>query len=186
MFIRLVPGWTATKETDTSTVIIAIAAILGLTGVAYVMGQFTTRSLETEIDVQAPASDVWTVLTTTIDYPDWNPFVRTVQGELRPGERPSVTIQPPGKSAMTFTPVVLVSIPDRELRWRGQLGLPGLFDGEHYFLLEETAPGVTRLTHGENFSGMLVLPILRMIRNSTAAGFDAMNSALKIRAECTQ
>ena len=38
---------------------------------------------------------------------------------------------------MTFKPVLLTVKPARELRWRGSLVLPGVFDGEHSFLLDE-------------------------------------------------
>ena len=41
---------------------------------------------------------------------------------------------------MTFRPTVLAVNPGRELRWRGQLLLPGIFAGEHSFLIEPTMP----------------------------------------------
>lgn len=37
---------------------------------------------------------------------------------------------------MTFHPVVLVAVQERELRWLGRLLIPGLFDGEHTFQLD--------------------------------------------------
>jgi hypothetical protein len=85
---------------------------------------------------------------------------------------------------MTFRPVVLVAEPAKELRWRGQVLLPGLFDGEHYFRLTPEVDGTTFLTHGEVFSGLLSRRIFTpAIRDATLKGFEAMNSALKARAE---
>ncbi len=95
-----------------------------------------------------------------------------------------MVIQPPGQPAMTFKPVLLTVKPARELRWRGGLVLPGVFDGEHSFLLVEIAPQKTGLTQSEKFSGLLAPLIMSGSRlQATRAGFVAMNEALKRRAE---
>jgi hypothetical protein len=80
---------------------------------------------------------------------------------------------------MTFRPRVTVAEPGRELRWRGRLLMPYLFDGEHYFILDP-APGGTRLRHGERFAGILVplVPVTDFTND-----FSAMNAALQVEAE---
>ena len=83
---------------------------------------------------------------------------------------------------MWFKPTVLVLHPERELRWLGHLLLPGVFDGEHYFLLEPIADNGTRLTQGERFAGILV-GLFGGTLTATGAGFRAMNAALKREAE---
>ena len=50
-------------------------------------------------------------------------------------------IQPPGSGGMRFRPSLLVVSPLRELRWKGKLLVPGLFDGEHSFTLESGPDG---------------------------------------------
>jgi hypothetical protein len=77
---------------------------------------------------------------------------------------------------------VITVRPERELRWLGQLFISGLFDGEHYFLLEPIGAERTRLTQGENFSGLLV-GVLGGALSATESGFKAMNTALKHEAE---
>ncbi len=94
----------------------------------------------------------------------------------------SVRIVPPGKSGMHFKPTVLSVRPERELRWLGHLFVTGLFDGEHYFLLEPIGECLTRLTQGEKFSGLLV-GLLSGTLPATEAGFKDMNAALKQLAE---
>jgi hypothetical protein len=64
----------------------------------------------------------------------------------------------------------------------GHLLIPGVFDGEHYFLLEPLGDGKTRLMQGERFSGLLVC-LLSGTLSATEAGFKAMNTALKQEAE---
>ncbi len=59
----------------------------------------------------------------------------------------------------------------------------GLFDGEHYFVLEKIDAEKTRFIHSEQFSGFLTGIILKMIQEGTIRGFKAMNTALKIRVE---
>jgi hypothetical protein len=140
------------------------------------------RRIETSIEIDAPAGRVWSILTDFAAMASWNPFIRSISGALTVGSKLSVHIAPPGKGGMRFKPTVLAVEPERELRWRGQLLLPGIFDGEHYFLLGSVGPDRTRLTHGEKFSGMLV----GMFGGTLAAtenGFRAMNVALKQRAE---
>ena len=85
---------------------------------------------------------------------------------------------------MAIAPTLLNFSPLKELRWKGQLLFPGVFDGEHYFQLSERAQGGVRLTHGEVFSGVLVPIFFRgALRRGTELGFQAMNQALKQRAE---
>ena len=139
------------------------------------------RRIETAIDIAAPPSAVWDVLVDFAAYPDWNPFIRRLQGEARVGARLEVTVQPPGGKPMTFKPTVLAAEPARELRWLGRVLMPGLFDGEHGFRLEATAGGC-RLHHGETFGGILV-PLFGKMLDDTERGFAALNAALKERVE---
>jgi hypothetical protein len=99
-----------------------------------------------------------------------------------PGTTLRVFIQPPGSGGMRFRPLVLRVERGRELRWKGKLLLPGLFDGEHYFMLEPGAGGV-ELRHGERFTGLLVPLLRKSLDGATRAGFVAMNEALKREAE---
>lgn len=85
---------------------------------------------------------------------------------------------------MTFRPTVLVVDEPTELRWQGRLFVPGLYDGEHRFVLTAVDDGErTRLTHAETFRGALVGFINRRIGNDVDAEFNQMNEALKHRVE---
>ncbi|MGZ3790351.1 MAG: SRPBCC family protein [Bacteriovorax sp.] len=141
--------------------------------------------IETEIKINAPVQVVWNVLTDFSRHPEWNPFIKSIVGTLSPGERLKVHICPPGQSGMSFAPFVLKVDPEKEFSWKGKLLVPGLFDGEHFFLLENIGPNETRLVHGEQFSGLLV-PLLKSMLSRTKMGFDLMNQALKERAESAQ
>lgn len=138
----------------------------------------TIRTTET---IEAPPERVWAILNDLDSYPEWNPFIVEGSGEFRPGERVKLRMQPPGGKAMGFSPKVLEASPGEELRWSGRLFVPGIFDGEHWFLLSPDGPG-TRLEHGERFTGFLPRFMGRALAR-TEKGFLELNAALKERAE---
>ena len=140
------------------------------------------RELRREIDIEAPPAAVWAVLTDMHSYSEWNPFIPHLAGELREGAKLEVRIEPPGGRAMTFKPTVLGVEPERELRWRGRLLLPGIFDGEHILHVEPLDEARSRFTQAERFSGILV-GLFRGMLEKTELGFEQMNAALKARAE---
>lgn len=144
------------------------------------------KRLRTEIRIAASPERVWDVLMDFERYPDWNPFVRSIEGSPRPGERIRVRLEPPGMKGMTLRPRVVAVERPRLFRWQGHLFVPGLFDGEHSF--EIGAPdgdedGGVRFVQSERFGGVLVPLLRRLIDENTRRGFDAMNEALKRRAE---
>lgn len=155
--------------------------------------------LHTEITIQAPVERIWSILMDFESYPEWNPFISRITGRAEPGERLEVRLTPPDGMAMSMKPEV-VSVEDapfvskasnrpevmeasREFSWLGHLGVNGVFDGRHIFLLFEEAQSTTRFVQREEFSGLLAAPILLLVRKSTLRGFEAMNQALKQRAE---
>ena len=116
-------------------------------------------------------------------YPDWNPFIRSLEGQPLVGERVRVRLQPAGQRGVTLRPTVRAYTPQRELRWLGRLGLPRIFDGEHRFILEAVADGRrTRFTQSEEFRGVLV-PFLGSMLRTTEAAFGSMVSAARIEAD---
>jgi hypothetical protein len=115
-------------------------------------------------------------------YSEWNPFIVGAEGKVAVGETLSLRMALPGRDPMTIEPRLLVVEPGRELRWKGRVLVPGLFDGEHAFVLTPLANGRTRLDHSERFAGLL-LPIAKsMIYDATVESFHALDAALAERA----
>jgi hypothetical protein len=141
------------------------------------------REIRTEIDLAAPAERVWQILTDFARYGEWNPVMPAISGEVRAGARLIVAITPAERRAVTFYPTVLAAEPPRELRWRGRLFVPGLFDGEHSFTIEPWSEQQIRFVQREVFRGLLVPLVARAMEGPTRRGFEAMNRALKARAE---
>jgi hypothetical protein len=151
----------------------------------FVLKKEIMQTIKTSITIKASKETVWNILSNFQDYPNWNPFILSIQGELKKGAQLKTTIQPEGDREYQFKPTLLEVEPGVTFRWLGKMGIKGLFDGEHYFILKEKAPNEVELIHGENFRGILVPIIMRMIKEGTMKGFVKMNEALKMKAEAS-
>jgi hypothetical protein len=142
-----------------------------------------SSQLHSEIAIEGTPQRVWEVLTEFEAYPEWNPFILCISGPGTVGSRLDMQMQQPGGRRMDLHPTALAAAPARELRWLGQLGVPGLFDGEHGFRIESVGTNRVRFIQDERFSGLLAPLVLHFIGRSTRQGFEEMNVALKARAE---
>ena len=141
------------------------------------------KELHSQIEINASAERVWGILTDFASYPQWNPFIRSISGELEVGERLEVRLEPPDSRGMTLRPTVLRAEPNRVMRWVGHLLVPGLFDGEHSLVTEPLDENRVRFVQHEAFKGVLVRLLARSLDKNTLRGFEEMNEALKERAE---
>lgn len=135
-------------------------------------------ALHTTIIIDAPVETIWQVLTDWDQYPNWNPFIKKIDGQLQLGNRLTAEID-----TMTFRPTITTLEAPYAFSWLGHLWFKGLFDGEHQFRLEALPDGRTRLHHSEQFNGLLVPLFKKQLLGKTKEGFEAMNRALKERVE---
>jgi len=140
-----------------------------------------SRTVDTNIDINADKAAVWDVLTDFASYEEWNPVMR-IEGAPEVGTKLVVHLNGAGGHGMTFKPKVLAATPGKELRWLGKLGLRGIAAGEHYFVLTTNNDGTTRLNHGERYSGAL-LAFERHNSGSDDTNYRAFSKALKQRVE---
>jgi len=141
------------------------------------------RGLRTEIEINGTIDRVWEVLTNFSSFFEWNPFIKRIEGDLKVGAQLKVLMEPPGGKAMTFKPIIKILEPNTEFRWLGSLLIPGIFDGEHIFQLEQINDNKIKFTHRENFSGLLVPLLWKSLNSTTRQGFEEMNKALKEKVE---
>lgn len=141
------------------------------------------HELHTQIDIDATPETVWNIITDLDQYAEWNPFIVEASGDIVVGSKLRNRMQPPGGKAMTIKPAVTAVEPAQTFEWLGHLGVGGVFDGRHRFELQATPSGGTRLMHSEQFDGVLVRFLRKTLDTQTKSGFEAMNTALKTRAE---
>lgn len=141
------------------------------------------KEIKSEILIHASPEKVWAVLTDFSNYPNWNPFIKSIKGEMKVGNKITARIEPPESNGMTFKPTVLAFETYKELRWMGHLLFSGLFDGEHTFQLIDNGNGTTTFKQSEHFKGILVPFFNKSLDNNTTNGFRQMNQKLKEMAE---
>ena len=140
------------------------------------------KELRTEIEIQASPEKVWQTLIRLDQWPEWNPFIHHAIGKAQVGEAVDITVQSGSKDLTLHCTVIKVE-PNRELRWKYHVLASGLFSGEHSFIIEQTEGNTVRFVDREVFNGLLVPLQAKDIDTHSKRGFEAMDAALKARAE---
>ncbi len=137
-----------------------------------------TTKINTKISINANSEVVWRILTDTQKYPEWNPLIHCLEGELKEGNKLKARI-----NGMKFKPKVLNFKPNKLFSWKGRFLIPGLFDGEHSFEIEELSNNKCVFHHYEKFSGLLVPLMRKKLENEVVPLFEQLNLKLKEKAE---
>ena len=141
------------------------------------------RIIAAEIEIEAPESVIWEVLSDLESYAEWNPFLTSASGNFEEGARVEIFIKPPRARGTTINPQVVLVEEGKGFSWRNNMLFPGLFDTEHYFIIDPIDDDRCRFVQGEEVSGLFGIPILWLIGGATRRGFERMNEALKYRCE---
>lgn len=137
----------------------------------------------TTFRIDAPSEVVWAALTDFERYPEWNPSVPSIAGDLRVGSVLSLTLAMPGRPSPKVKARLTDVVAQRRLRWHGNVGADRLFAGDRDFVIEPADDGAVRVTHVEDVSGVL-FPVFRLVMGSAIQRHhDGFNTALKQRAE---
>jgi hypothetical protein len=137
------------------------------------------RRFEAAIRIDATPDRIWSILTDAARYPEWNPTVTRIEGQIAPGERIALYVTAsPGRA---FPVTVTAFQPPRRMVWRGGMPL-GLFTGTRTFTLTPEADGRVLFDMREIFSGLLAPVMARVIPDMQRA-FETFAAALKRDAE---
>ncbi|MCJ2012675.1 SRPBCC domain-containing protein [Methylobacterium sp. J-076] len=131
--------------------------------------------ITTELSIPGRADEVWRVLVDLPSYPQWNPFIRRVDGELAEGADWNAELTVDGRVFFSVPTIITELEHGTRLTWRG--GLPRLMTGTHSFGVTE-ASGVVTLEQVETFAGALVPVIFPLLKPLLTRRFVAMNEAL--------
>ena len=138
------------------------------------------KTITTTIDLSYPAEHVYQVLTDFKQYADWNPFIISSKGEAVVGTRLHNTMVLPNSKPLRFKPKIITVIENKELSWLGNTIIPGIFDGEHRFIIEATTTEHSQLTQSEKFTGILTYLMKKSFWQTIEAAFKQMNHALAV------
>jgi hypothetical protein len=134
-------------------------------------------TLQASIEIRATPQQVWAALTDLGAYPRWNPFIISSFGRLQAGAT-LTNVMHDATGDTTFTPVVQIVEPGRELRWLGKVGPGGIFDGQHTFTITPLGPDRVLFTQREDFTGVAIPFYQGQLHADTLPQFRAMNIAL--------
>jgi len=141
------------------------------------------KELNTEIEIESSAEKVWKILTDFASYPEWNPFITKMKGDLRNGAKLEMHLHIPNEKKETVFKITILNIEgNKELSWLGKVA-GGMFRGKRRFVIEPINEKRVRFIHSEKFDGILVGLMAKKIDIGTRQGFEEMNKALKARAE---
>ena len=140
------------------------------------------KTLRTEIQIQAAPEKIWKILTDFAKYPEWNPLITQAIGKVEVGARVDITV-PSGSKEMKLHCTVIKAEPRQVLCWKYHVMSPLLFRGEHSFTIEPMGSNYCRFVDQEVFKGLLVPLQAKDIDTNSRQGFEAMDKALKLRAQ---
>ena len=140
--------------------------------------------IETSAFIPAPPQRVWDVLIDFAAYPDWNPLVLRAEGRAAAGARVRLLLAHPDLSGRKGWLWCKVDewCPGERLGWTG--GPWPILRGHHWFSLSDEKGG-TRLTHGENLTGLYPWLHRHTLGRRFRPGYEALNEALRRRLEQT-
>jgi S-(hydroxymethyl)glutathione synthase len=141
------------------------------------------RILETEITIDAAPQTVWSILDDLARYPEWNALVPDLSGTTIVGRTVTGTLKQPNTPDIPLSPTLIRIVAGRELRWLTLAPDPAAFSAEHIFILQPLPGGRTHLVHNEIFKGAVVEERWPGIDTNLRQAYNAMNHALKRRAE---
>ena len=142
------------------------------------------QEIKTEIEISAPPSKVWSIITDIKNWQEWSPIINSSNGTASVGSKLSITMmgKEKGKDGPKYNPTITELEEPKFFRWRAHMLAGFIFTNDKIFELEKTNTG-TRLTHKETFSGLLAPIFCGQMEKGVPPMLNSMNKALKDLAE---
>ena len=138
--------------------------------------------LERRIGIQAPDEIVWELLSDIPRWSTWNPLYPRAEGEIRIGHRWDLDLALPGQAVRTINPVILDWAPFDHIHWRLDM-MRGWVRTVRFLEIEKMGDENVIFSNGEIFDGWMGPSAARRLRRPILDGFEALNAALKAKAE---
>lgn len=138
--------------------------------------------IQTSIDIEAPADQVWATLVDFDGYGAWNPFVLRVRGAPVVGTPVRLTVLLAGRKMSRTHLVSRVDAPTT-LAWTIQTGASWWIHGERIQRVEALGPDRCRYTNDEQVHGVLGAIVGPLMGGRVRAGLEAAGRGLKAHCE---
>ena len=115
------------------------------------------RQIITKIKIKAPKEIVWKEFTDTTDYPNWNPFIKKVWGNLKKGSFWEL-VYIAGPVYLPLPMKVDDKTPNKQISWSGNVPwILAIFSfGQHIFTIEELSKSEVVFSHRCILSGLFM------------------------------
>jgi hypothetical protein len=143
-------------------------------------------SYKTTFDINAPADRVWEILTAFDRYREWNPQIPRASGKREEGAQITLRLALPGRPAMDLVATIEQAKANLLLSWRGHLLAPWFFEGYREFTIQDVGRNRVTVTHVEDVHGLFAPLFLIIMGGPIKRSQQALNEALRIRAEGRQ
>ncbi len=136
-------------------------------------------TLQSEVQITAPAERIWVLLADGASYAHWNPMLQWGAGTLTAGNRLELTVTLPGIPPFVQHPTLLSLVPQQEISWRHRLPAPGLLSWTQSFTIEQVSPDVRRVSQRVILSGLLAPLYKFALGRMMQHGLDESSAALQ-------
>ena len=109
------------------------------------------KSVHAELIIPATPTQIWSVLTDSSGYPEWNPVFVGVEGEHALNSELTYQMKSPSGKTSAVKAKVITFEPERELNQFG--GIRGVLTFDHHWYLEPVEGG-TKVTQHEDYRGI--------------------------------
>ena len=154
--------------------------ILGILVLVVLLVFTGNKSVHHEISINADADRVWSVLTDMERYPEWNPVMQLVDGEVKEGNKVSYRFTQDAETESTIAAKVITMEPNRLLNQKG--GIPLVLTFDHQYRIIANGQTTTVIIH-EDYRG---IGVNFWTPAPVEAAYARLNQALKARAEETE
>ena len=165
-------------------IMVSVVTIMCIGVVYLAVAGSELQEIKTDIEILAPPSKVWPILTDINKWQDWSPIIKESRGEASVGSELTIAMigKEEGEDGPIYNPIITELNEPKQLRWRAHMLTDFIFTNYKVLELEETSSG-TRLIHKEMFKGLLAPIFCGQMEEGVPPMLNAMNRALKEIAE---
>ncbi len=153
---------------------------LGLAIMASAALDRPSKTIQSEVTIDAPVETIWRILTDFENYERWNPLQTSVRGDARLGAKVDLALSPPHGETEEYSPEITILRPNRKLAWMSRQVVPGISDREYEVILTPVGENLVRVDFHKRFEG-ITIPFTSTAEEEV--GLDLMAQALRRRAE---
>jgi hypothetical protein len=136
----------------------------------------------TRVEIDAPAEQVWAILTDLDAYPSWNPFTVRIETRYVVGTPIVLHVSFDGAQPRRQVETLRRWAPGEELAWDMTIGPAWFFRAQRSQRVEPLGPNRSRYISEDAFAGAFSPIVEALYGAKVQRGFDAMGVALAKRA----